>query len=721
MAKKKSSYSEVKQMQDLSMDELEARFNAIAQRAEANSPSQRTGASGSLRKPQESPSSFANLNLGSEVDDGSDFETLSTEELAQKYLEPSTLEMRPEYADGSAPEKAIHKAIDGAAWARTKLAFTNKSVADQIKYLEGDFGPGNVKLSKGKNITVKDPKTNAWYQLDPEGAGEGDFIDKALEKTRDILADNADLAVSLGLGIATAGAAAPLAAGLTGLGAVAGAAGVGAASGAGSSMGKVLMGRLVGTYDSTPETMLKDIGLEMLLGAAGNSFIPGMKYGSREIGNMLKGTGKALKVVPEQSKQTLINLIGATSGQGPEMAEHVIKNSEKVGDMMTKYGNRPADAYRAALADTEDIANNIVKAKRALFNDSYGNFAKEAGEAFNPNIGRTFTGAADDQGYSLLKNNVLKWDPTSLKLTLNSADDIMKANPIESSVFADKKAQAALKPFVDVVNRFNTVGTFNGEAGGKQFLAFKRALGAATEQARVISEEKGLQSAYGEVLQFKNELLSNYLNRSLDPLKKDPAKYAEMMTKLISIDKKYKSVSDSVAPFVDALKARNKGNKDAFVNLYNKVFKDTKVTMKGTAAKDNIVGIINELGTYAPTLVDKIDDIGARKAAMAFSPWTRGGLDTAFSIGAAASGSPEGLAMLTARSPKINYHAAKLASSMYDGLDFVRKLSPAAKTQLLRTPEALQSFVKTITSIPGLEAQIGQQLGQSLQGSQNGQ
>lgn len=652
-----------------------------------------------------------------EINSTEDAET-ALSQLENKYLDPATLELRPSYADGSAPEKAIHKAIDGAAWARTKLAFSNKNPQEQVSYLEKDFGAGNVKLSKGGNITIKDKNSNAWYQLDPVGAGQGDWMEKALEKTRDILADNADLAVSVGLTVATAGAAAPLAAGLTGIAAVGGAGAVGAASGAASGMGKVLLGRLVGTYDATPEEMLKDIGLEIVLGLAGNAFIPGVKYGARELGAMFKKSAPVLAEAAPESKKLLTKIIGMTSGQGEEVASHWVNNQAKVGNELAKYGKDLESGILANINQTKQFAEEVVQAKRAYSKDIYTKFAEEAGENFAPNVGRVFNKAAvGSMPVDLVDSGILKWDGVKGVINLNSVDDIMKSNPELGSIFTEPKARRLLTPVLNVVNTFNKVSPASGKAGAEQFLTFKNRLSAALRQSQAMASEAGLDSAYMDVSKFAGQLKSAYVNRAVDGIK-----HPELMQKLISTDKAYQQVSELIRPFTETVKNANKIGIDAYKNLYKSTFEVSKLSANKAVAGNRLQESINLLSKYKPNLSEIVDDIGARKAALAASPWTRGGLDTAFTIGAATSLQPAAIAAMATRSPKINYQAAKLATSMYGGLDFVRKLPEASRKLMLQRPEAVAKLFDTVISTPGLEAQIGQQLGHQLMGGgQNGQ
>lgn len=716
MAKKKSSYSEVNEMQDMSLEDLQSRFYSLAQRAEArNSARNETlGGGGAIKKPpQQPPSSFASLDLGGGVESASDFDTMNIDQLAEKYLDPATLETRPSYADGSVPERAIPKAVDGATWNRFKLSFGNKKPDEKVKYLEQDYGAGNVVYNqKSDQYSIK--KDGAWYQLDPEGGGQGDFIDRALERTRDVLADNADIAASVGLGIATAGAAAPLAAGLTGLAAVGGAGAVGAASGAGGAMGRVLMGRLVGTYDATPEQMARDIGVETLLGMAGGAFVPGVKYGKQGLAKMFASAQPELQKAAPGVKEMLQKVLGMTSGVGEDAVAHWMDNA-KVPKFLVQYADDAEGAILKNVEETKQIAQNVVAAKRGYANDLYGKFAEEAGDDFKPWVGKIFTGSnVETPPLSLMESGVLKYG--NGKLALNVADDV-------TNVFGRKDSLGVLKPLVDVVNDFNRAAPAAGKDGAKQYLVFKERLNAALLKSEALATAPGKNEmlALNEARNLKAELLTAYANKAIDA-----TKAPEMVGKLASLDKEYARISALTDDFEAAVRKGGDLDIQPYRSLYEKTFAQNKISSKSALNKSEFNQIMDKLGKYSPEIGDLADNIGARKAAMAASPWLRPGMasnvQTVAGMATGALTNPVvGLGVAGIASPKVNYNMARMASSLFKGLDFVRGLPTSQRLQMLKTPEAIAQMYKTVLETPGLEAQTAAQLQQMLQGGGNGQ
>jgi hypothetical protein len=716
MAKKKSSYSDVTEMQDMSMEDLQSRFYSLAQRAEARNSARAStlGQDAAPQKPAATPaSSFASLDLGGGVESASDFDTMNIDQLAEKYLDPATLETRPNYADGSAPERAIPKAVDGATWNRVKLAFGNKKPDETVKYLEQDYGAGNVVYNQKRGqYSIK--KDGAWFQLDPEGGGQGDIIDRALERTRDVLADNADIAVTVGAGIATAGAAIPLAAGLTGGAAVLGAAGVGASSGAGGAMSRVLMGRLAGTYEATPEQMARDIGVETLLGMAGGAFVPGVKYGKQGLASMFAKAQPELQKAAPASKELMQKIIGFTSGAGEDAVAHWMDNV-KVPKFLAQYADDAEGAILKNVEETKQIAQNVVAAKRGYANDIYGKFAEEAGDNFKPWVGKIFTGSnVEAPPLSLMQSGVLKYGKG--ELALNVADDV-------TNVFGRKESLDILEPLVTIVNDFNRAVPAAGKDGARQYLVFKERLNAALLSSEALATAPGRNEvlALNEARKLKAELLTAYANKAVDA-KKAP----ELVGKLAALDKEYARISTLTDDFEAAVRKGGDLNTDPYRSLYDKTFAQNKISSRSAVNKSEFNQIMDKLGKYSPEIGDLADNIGARKAALAASPWLRPGMAT--NPTAAASG-VAGLAFspsiagagIIASSPKVNYNMARMASSLFDGLDFVRKLPASQRMQMLQTPEAIAQMYKTVLEVPGLEAQTAIQLKQMMQGGGNGQ
>lgn len=742
MARAGFTQEEMKYLNSLSSSELDALIMESRGLEDNISVSSRGGGkAGSFNQEQQVPASErSSLDPNLPKEPVEDLTPDKIEEylnqLENKYLDPTTLEARPEYANGNSPETAIHKAVPGATWQRLKLSFGNKNPEETVKYLEGAYGAGNVKLSKGGNVTVKDKDTNAWYQLDPEGAGQGSMWEKAFERTRDVLADNADIALSVAATAATAGLAAPVAAGATAARVAGTAALVGAKGGAVSGMSRVLLGRLAGTYDATIEDTAKDIAVETLLSAGGNAFVPGVKYGAKQLGGMFKKTAEVTKAAPEATRTMWKKALSISGGQPEEIVDHWISNPDKVGAQIAKWGDDVEGALNKSIANTKVLASEIIKARNKFGQTIYGNFGKEAGENFTPWVGKVFTSKNVANEINLVKDGVLKWDGIKGRLSIGSADDMLKANPVTGNVFMEKENLKVLEPIVKLVNDWNKLKPASGEDGAKQFLTFKTRLAESVRKAEAVAlaPGKNMGDALRQVKEFQSQLKTQFLQKAVDP-----AKAPELASKLAAIDMEYKNLKDVIAPVEEAVRksAREGSPLEPFRRLYEDVIHKNQLGTKKALSKNQMQQTISKLAEYANKVDSKVIDdalpegkmdladifetLGLRKAALAAVPWTRGGLDSAFTVGAIVSGNPAVIAASLVRSPKINYNAARVIDYGYRALDNIRKVAPEARKNLLTNAEAAALYFKPIIEAPGLEMQMGIQLGNQLKGGGGGQ
>lgn len=708
--RKKMTTGQVNNLQEMSLDQIKSRFYEIAD--VHDSQQQPASSDGKTSKLAGVPaSSFASLDLGAGGTESK--QPLTDEDYINKYLEPGMLEARPEYANGSTPETAIHQSPDGSFFQRTKLAFTNKSPEDQIKVLEEKYGKGNALLSKGGSLTVKD-KDGLWKQLDPKdgsGAGEGSFWTQAFEKTQDILADNADL-ISIPAGIAAGVAGAPMIA-AAGAGAVGTAALIGAYSGLASAGTKILGGRVFGTYDTTPENVIKDVGLEMVLSAGGQAFVPGVKYGAAQLGNMFTKAAPTFKTFNDAAKNAYAKVIGFTSGVGEDAAQYWVNKPEKVGQMVKRFGGDEVAAINASITDTKDVVGKILKARNGFYKAGMDNVVTLAKDDFAPVISNQIKDnfvRLEQKGWGKVVNN---------KFILNSPEELAKLNTAVVSELEGDGAYQVAQKYVNHLNKWASKESATGEAGARQFYAFKKSLGDNYDELEALAEASGAKSTLGLVANNNAALKESVFKNAINPTKNK-----EAMDAFVKLETDYSAIKTAIAPFERAAKiAKRKGDTAAdYRQLYQDTFAQIGISPKTAAAKGSLNATLNVLGKFDEGIGTLVDDIGARKAASAAQPWARKGLiGQAAVLGGAASMNPGMIAGAALTSPKLNYEAAKIASSMYKGLEWMRVQPSHIKEGLFKDPSAMQKFMGTMLQTPGVEAQVGSQLGQQLMGQQNGQ
>jgi hypothetical protein len=734
MAKsKKLGYSEVNDLSQMSMEDLQLRFYALAQRAEQRQPSIQGQGSGAVASSQQKPDTgFASLDLGDTPYSPDDFQSLTIEQLEEKYLDPATLETRPEYANGAAPERAIMKSPSGSTWERTKLAFTNQPLEKQVKMLEEKYGQGNVALSKGRNITVKE--NGAWYQLDPSGAGQGSLMDKAYEKTQDILADNADIALSVGVGVATMGALSPLTTGLAQLAkagivsggtALAGSLTAAGASGLASGTVRTSLGRLAGTYEATAEEQIKDIGLEMALSMAGQAFVPGVKYSAEKMGSMWQKAAPSFKGMPEQAKQTFAKVTGTLSGTGEGNMRVILDNAEEYGKVVKQYKGNVTSALADQVTEVQDLTKDVLAGARARAKDLYGKVAEEAGDQFRPSVLRVTQQAGQnipgeipvkidlfDQGIiQKSKGGGLYIDPTKI--------------PVDTPIFGDKKAQKALQPMLDLINDWSKATPKSGQEGVEQLLTFKERLNSTFDAIETAADNVGgLDSALGEIKNFAKQMKEAFINKAIQGPNRDT-----LVSALNKADIDYAEMKVLTDKFSKAAMKGGKLDRDHYAKLYQNLFEQpgrgTLNAVKNEAGSE-VEQLLGKLADYNRNIKPKFDKINIRKSAIATDPWMRPGQasnvqTTAGMVTGALTNPAFGVGVFAAASPKINAKAAQLTANLFRGLDFVKSLPLAQRMEMLKTPEAINKFYSTILSIPGIEAQTGAQLRGMIEGNQNGQ
>lgn len=642
--------------------------------------------------------------------------------LFSKYIDPATLEQRPEWANGSSPQRPIMQSPSGDAWERIKLSFGNLGPEQTAKRLKGLYGAENVVVSKTGKFNIK--QDGIWKRFDPEGMGSGDAYDKAIELTKDILADNANLFTGIGAGVAAAAAAPVVALGAaaTGVGGtLAGAATTGAASGFVSSAVPVVLGRLAGTFEATPEEMLKQVGLETVFSTFGNTILPGMKLTKDAIANSFaKGAVTNLaKEVPEQQMGGLIKISSFLTGENPGIVSEWYLNPQGVAKQVSKYGTDVNRVIKDGITDAIGMSKEIVKARNNYGKQLYGDVVKEAGNNFKPNFFKSASEAAMplvDQGVLAVRNG---------KFIVNPEQIINQANKGAVNVFENAVDRRALQDFINYTNKWASKSPASGTEGMEQFIAMKRGLNDVVRSIRDTAREKGISAqAISKIDELSNTIKTTYLNNSVDKTKA-PA----LFEKLMAADKQYGELKKTIGKFEKIAATAKSIDDTGAQSFYKDIVNSGGLTIKKGASRSQLDATIDLLGDLNPKIGELRDSIMSREAAIRSQAIVRPGLISQGAAvgtvtGAIAGGVGGAVPFATAAvamSPRINYETAKIASSFSKGLSFLKTLPPKMRVDLIKTPEAFNKWVSTMTNTPGLEGQISQQLGSILTGNGQGE
>lgn len=620
-------------------------------------------------------------------------EGFDIDKFIEANLDPATLEERPEYANGTDAMRAIPK---------SPLGFMDRmkmSIGDErgnLAYLKSKFQ--DVKPMRSGALSVKD-SDGLWYQVDPSGGGSGDAWERTKEIANDIFTDNAG-AIGSTAAILGSLAAAP---------ATGGASVVAAASaGLGAGLVKTSLGRMIGTYDATPEEQLKDVALETVLNAGGQAIALGVKPTAQFMGQALKKGAQKLKGIPEASKEILAKTQGFLSGAGDDVARTWIDKADEVGQALLEHGKGQVSSEAVTtnilqrnIALTKDIANETRTGLSKWYAGQMDEIVKEAGGKFNPKVADAVKESLSEyaqKGFGeVLPNGTFKLKPLNEILSMQQAEGAV-------NVLSDPKGYRVLKEFVNDINRFAGQSSLPGKDGVRQMMAFEQNLGQKLRELTLDASENGGKAVIDMLKGVKTNIQNKILANSSQSLK-DAGLAKDVAGMFSNIQKQYSVIKDAVNPILDAhTLAMRKGSTEVYANLYNNLFKVSALSPKGAMAKGSLDTAMYALGQFSPNIAKNVGQIGVNKAAMAALPIVKPGLvGQGALIGGMTGGvmvNPALAAPAVMMSPRLNSKVASLAGSALKGLNWMQNLDPQMKSQLFNNPKALQQFMSTVVNTP---------------------
>jgi hypothetical protein len=295
---------------------------------------------------------------------------------AQPQAAPTNASSAPD-TSGQTPESASD--VSGVSFLdRLKMSVGND--AGSLAYLEQNYEDAK-QLPDGRMVVKQGGK---WSQVDPSGWGGGNAWDKAKEFAKDI-ADGGGLALNTvggvvgttlgGIAGATAGAAYGAPVGPAGL--IAGAAsGVGPGAIAGATAGGLVsgqirtsLGRVVGTYQATPEDQLKDIGLEGLLNAGGEALAIGAKPVLSKVAGAVTSFAEGAS---DQAKQAMAALLSWTTKASPESTTRLMERAPDVMGQITAVQKSGMPSYKTDVG----LAGRAMDYTKGLFQNAQKAFSE---------------------------------------------------------------------------------------------------------------------------------------------------------------------------------------------------------------------------------------------------------------------------------------------------------------------------------------------------------
>jgi len=271
------------------------------------------------------------------------------------------------------PSNALNEAPVGMDSAtRAKLAIGN--ARGNVKYLADKFEAVDIDPDNG--MVVKEQ--GLWKRVDPSGIGQ--YVRDPYEFARDFadLADVAPYLKTIGAGAAVgsklgavAGTAVLPGAG-TAVGGVAGGLAGAFAGGGATSLAISSLGRIVGTYDGTPQEQAIDAVIDGTLSLAGQGLVPGARA---TFGAVKSGLNYVAKNASPAVKNILAVQQGYLTGVGYQSARYMQDNSVRVMDNIKRFAKSSKDVptiQRNIVEENNTITRGILERAVKGLSDNYG-------------------------------------------------------------------------------------------------------------------------------------------------------------------------------------------------------------------------------------------------------------------------------------------------------------------------------------------------------------
>lgn len=625
----------------------------------------------------------------------------------------------PVQGPGASPQMAVP---DDVVSLPDRMALSLGNTQGSINYLKKKFD--DVAVVPDKGIMVQ--QGGVWHQVNSALLGSGD----AWEKTKEIVGAapgpviNAISQTAGAIGGAAAGSVVP------GVGTVAGEiAGAGVGGAVGSAITQSL-GRLVGTFDATPEQSLKDIGTESLLAMGGQTVALGAKP---LIGQMVQAAKVIGSRVSEAGGAALSEILGKTTNAGAPAIRTLLDDPSAVGSRISKYvqlGGNSETAQSLAASDLVSKTSDFLERSSKALPVKYGELMTDMlSKAEKTNMSVNFGNVVSDVGKSLEDKGLgtliqdgktLAFEPFSVE---QQTARLQAGLPAENLGPELQKHMAAV---VDRLTPYANLGEVNGKVAANQLVnmnkllnelgsdafknnvpqvikggiaemssSFRNAIGKEFETAG-LSNEYGNMSAlyqqYGDAVQFARQTL----NQQLGP--------EALARKLGSETGRNVTAKGQTALLTDLLNTVKDGSGTAALQDIN-----------ATAAAKNLVPLFPHLSIYNAVA-------GTAAGTLALSKG--GGAITEHPIAAVAglaagaisapAFSPRGVARM-AQGSQIAGDAASAAaeSAVKYGsttLNWLKSLSPQQLNEFLGSDVAITGFTQVVSTAVAKEQAMKNEL-----------
>jgi hypothetical protein len=382
---------------------------------------------------------------------------------AQPQAAPTNASSAPD-TSGQTPESASD--VSGVSFLdRLKMSVGND--AGSLAYLKQNYEDAK-QLPDGRMVVKQGGK---WSQVDPSGWGGGNPWDKAKELAK----DTADLG---GIALNAAGAiGATVATGVTGGAAIP----VVGAAGLATGGVRTSLGRIVGTYQATPDEQLKDIGLEGLMNAGGEVLAIGAKPVIGKVASAVKSFAEGAS---DQAKQGMAAFLSWTTKASPESTTRLMERAPDVMGQITAVQKSGMPSYHTdlglkerAMNYTKALFQNPQKALSAGFDAKETELLASVPGNFTSDISQPI-----HQGMAgLVKNEFVKpiagetGEVVGYKMApREDIVNMLRHNGDDANEMVNREAYSRLQDYVEKANGYLQEGTKTGSDAVETLINIRR-------------------------------------------------------------------------------------------------------------------------------------------------------------------------------------------------------------------------------------------------------
>lgn len=616
----------------------------------------------------------------------------------------------PSYANGLSPETAINVSPISVE-DRARLSVGNES--GKIKFLRENYGA--VIRSKSGDLLVQDKVSKLWHQVDPSGLGDGNPWEKTKELVKDVT-ELAPMATKIG---AQLGAAAGLAA-VTGGTSLAAQAGTSAAVGAALSAGETSLGRLVGTYEATPEEQLKDVAIETMLNFGGTYVAAGVKPGISMIANGLRKGAKAIRnAMPEAVK----SVIGALSGAGTRSVNTLLRNPDEVTAAMKAAGvgaQSSDDVVNNLVSDSIGKVAHIARQLRGALSNMYDSMSKQVIQTVDDGFQPGFKELQAKLEAQLVSMGAGRINPNGAfqAYTQQELRQLAKETGQVSEFLMDKGSREVIDDLVNELRVLGSIKEASGPAGAAQVIRFNKVFGDLTRRLKESADDQALAPAQRALGSVKSAFDEHVMKRFDLAKPVVDAHTGQLSSNLYnSLNEVYhKTMTETSFLSRAVYQANRQGSYQPYEAAYKQLISKSGSNVTAKTSFDSALDVISKYGgDQGQAVVNMGHVIKINDSAKSWIPFTRpGALSQALSMGGiagAVTGSPAavviGAGTAAATSPRM---LKSLVTSSMAAKNFVSKLTPMQLKQMSSSPELLGKWAETIVQAPAFAESTKQSL-----------